>query len=459
MLNVWSGRRVERSKSLTRLGRKGNPPSALKPIALGPSMSGRSAKSGSNGADRRSTSSTGVPAEQPARPRARLADATRNALSAPEFARFLERERCLADRGTRRFSLLVLERRCPLGGETRGASRRGRNALAQFARQACQHLRSTDVVGHLDAERVEVLLTDTEPAGAEFVARWVDQVRAELGLDLEQTIYVYPSVEEMTTTGEPDGAPREDFPHAGEIGTGHVNGPVDGHARIALRGAHVQTGSARAVSWAMADLWPRLGVPTPRWKRSLDIAVSASALLMLSPIFAVIALAIRLDSPGPVIFRQKRAGRSARPFAFYKFRSMIADAEAGRSALADKNEQDGPVFKIRGDPRITRVGRWLRRWSIDELPQLWNVLKGDISLVGPRSPTLDEVSEYERWQLRRLCVTGGITCIWQVSGRSKVGFIDWMRLDMRYLASRNLWLDLRLLALTLPAVISGRGAF
>jgi lipopolysaccharide/colanic/teichoic acid biosynthesis glycosyltransferase len=119
---------------------------------------------------------------------------------------------------------------------------------------------------------------------------------------------------------------------------------------------------------------------------------------------------------------------------------------------------DGPVFKIRDDPRITRVGRLLRRFSFDELPQLWNVLKGDISLVGPRSPTLDEVSKYERWQRRRLSVTGGITCTWQVSGRSQIPFQEWMRLDMRYVACRNVWLDLRLLLRTLPAVVSGRGA-
>jgi len=200
-------------------------------------------------------------------------------------------------------------------------------------------------------------------------------------------------------------------------------------------------------------LWPHLNVATPPWKRALDILVSALALLFLSPLFALIALAIRLDSAGPVIFRQQRAGRGARPFVFYKFRSMVAGAEGERAALAAQNEQSGPVFKMHEDPRVTRVGRQLRRWSIDELPQLWNVLVGDISLVGPRSPTFDEVSEYERWQRRRLSVVGGITCIWQMSGRSQIPFRDWMRLDCR-----NLWFDLRLLVLTLPAVISGRGA-
>jgi lipopolysaccharide/colanic/teichoic acid biosynthesis glycosyltransferase len=231
-----------------------------------------------------------------------------------------------------------------------------------------------------------------------------------------------------------------------------------GHALSATQVAGVQTVAARAASWPMADLWPRLGVPTPLWKRSLDIVVASTALLLLSPLFAMIAIAIRCDSPGPVIFRQMRAGRGGRAFVIYKFRSMIQAAEEKRAALAAQNEQDGPVFKIRLDPRTTRVGRWIRRWSVDELPQLWNVLKGDISLVGPRSPTFDEVCKYERWQRRRLSVTGGITCIWQVSGRSQISFREWMRMDMRYVACRSPWLDLRLLVMTLPAVLSGRGA-
>jgi lipopolysaccharide/colanic/teichoic acid biosynthesis glycosyltransferase len=187
--------------------------------------------------------------------------------------------------------------------------------------------------------------------------------------------------------------------------------------------------------------------------------VASIALVLLLPVLAIVAAAIRLDSPGPVIFRQKRAGRGGHPFVFYKFRSMFVDAEKRRAELQSLNEQSGPIFKIKNDPRMTRVGRLLRRWSIDELPQLWNVIKGDLSLVGPRSPTFEEFSCYERWERQRLCVTGGITCIWQVSGRSQISFRDWMRMDMRYLARRGLWLDLCLLARTVPAVVSGRGAY
>jgi lipopolysaccharide/colanic/teichoic acid biosynthesis glycosyltransferase len=343
-------------------------------------------------------------------------------LGAAPFQRVLERERCLADRGTRKFSLLVLRR---LAG--RHGRRRGRAALAELARLACLRLRTTDVVGLPAPDCVEILLTDTEPAGARVVAAWVQAAEARLGLDLEQTIRVYPSVSEGRAQ-EHDGATR---PPAGGEG---------------------------AAGWPLEDLWPHFGQPTPLWKRALDVFVSSLALAALAPLFGLIALAIRLDSRGPVIFRQQRAGLGARPFAFYKFRSMRADAEERRAELAAQNEQSGPIFKMRADPRITRVGHLLRRSSLDELPQLWNVLKGDISLVGPRSPTFDEVEKYERWQRRRLCVTGGITCTWQVSGRSEIPFRDWMRMDMRYVAARGPWLDLRLLAQTLPAVFSGRGA-
>jgi lipopolysaccharide/colanic/teichoic acid biosynthesis glycosyltransferase len=364
-------------------------------------------------------------AQRTIRPARGLPVPARSLLTASGFQVVLDRERCLADRGTRRFSLLALRlRSAGLGG------RRSADAIDEFAREARQRLRSTDVVCRPSAERLEVLLTDTGPAGAQVLAPWFEQSAARLGLDLDLTTYVYPSVAEPGAGNEP------------------LPGPAAGCTAEALP----------AAAAPMVDLWPQLDLSTPRWKRCIDVLVSASALLLLSPLFVLIAIAIRLDSPGPVIFRQWRAGRGGRPFVFYKFRSMVADAEQRRAALAGQNEQDGPIFKMREDPRITRVGRRLRRWSLDELPQLWNVLKGDISLVGPRSPTLDELARYERWQRRRLAVTGGITCTWQVSGRSQIPFREWMRLDLRYVERRSAWLDLWLLVRTLPAVITGRGA-
>jgi lipopolysaccharide/colanic/teichoic acid biosynthesis glycosyltransferase len=159
-----------------------------------------------------------------------------------------------------------------------------------------------------------------------------------------------------------------------------------------------------------------------------------------------------------VIFRQTRIGRGGRPFVLFKFRTMCADAEKLKELLRARNEQTGPVFKMRRDPRVTRVGRLLRSTSIDELPQLWNVLRGDMTLVGPRPPTPDEVPKYEQWQRRRLSLTPGLTCIWQVSGRAEIGFLEWVRMDVRYAQRRSFWGDLRLLARTIPAILSGRGA-
>lgn len=173
---------------------------------------------------------------------------------------------------------------------------------------------------------------------------------------------------------------------------------------------------------------------------------------------AASALMIWLEDGGPVLFAQRRVGRFGHEFTMYKFRSMRQHAEAERAGLEAENEMDGPVFKIRHDPRITRVGRWLRRSSIDELPQLVNVLFGEMSLVGPRPPLPDEVARYQPWQRRRLSMKPGLTCIWQVSGRSRLDFETWMRLDLEYIDNWSLALDVKLLARTIPAVLSGDGA-
>ncbi|MBD3163044.1 MAG: hypothetical protein GF346_11520 [Candidatus Eisenbacteria bacterium] len=194
-------------------------------------------------------------------------------------------------------------------------------------------------------------------------------------------------------------------------------------------------------------------------KRLIDLVVGLAATIGLSPILLACAIAIKLDTPGPVLYCSTRVGRGGKTFRFYKLRSMIQGAEHHQNKLAHLNEVSGPVFKIARDPRITRVGRFLRKTSLDELPQLFNVLKGEMSLVGPRPPIPQEVSQYEPWQLRRLSIRPGITCLWQISGRSRLGFDEWMRLDMEYIDRRSLGLDLKILALTIPAVFSGEGAY
>ena len=193
-------------------------------------------------------------------------------------------------------------------------------------------------------------------------------------------------------------------------------------------------------------------------KRAFDLISSATAVLLLSPAFLATAIAVKLDSPGPVFFRQTRVGKNGRPFKMLKFRSMHIDAEARLESLRALNEASGPVFKMRNDPRVTRVGRFIRRTSLDELPQFLNVLTGEMSIVGPRPPVPAEVSKYQRWQRRRLSVKPGITCTWQVSGRSNISFDQWMKLDLEYIDTWSLWQDIQICLRTVPAVLLSRGA-
>src|SRR2546428_361840 len=193
-------------------------------------------------------------------------------------------------------------------------------------------------------------------------------------------------------------------------------------------------------------------------KRLLDVAVSLLLLGLSMPVIVLAALAVKLTSPGSVLFKQQRIGLNGRIFTLYKFRTMIANAHERLSEVSHLNEMTGPVFKIKADPRVTWVGRILRRFSLDELPQLWNVLKGDMSLVGPRPPIPEEVRSYHRWQRRRLSMKPGLTCLWQVNGRNNVDFDRWMQMDLQYIDNWSPSLDLKILLRTIPAVLLGRGA-
>jgi exopolysaccharide biosynthesis polyprenyl glycosylphosphotransferase len=195
------------------------------------------------------------------------------------------------------------------------------------------------------------------------------------------------------------------------------------------------------------------------FKRLLDVVVSAVLLVLATPVIVGAALAIKLTSRGRVFFKQERIGLNGRIFTLYKFRTMIDRAHELREEVSHLNEMTGPVFKAAADPRVTRVGRILRRFSLDELPQLWNVLKGDMSLVGPRPPIPEEVRLYRRWHRRRLSMKPGLTCLWQVSGRNQIDFDRWMQLDLQYIDNWSPALDFKILLRTIPAVLSGRGAF
>ncbi len=204
----------------------------------------------------------------------------------------------------------------------------------------------------------------------------------------------------------------------------------------------------------------------PRWrleqavKRALDVVLGVVLLVLFLPVLVLVAVVVKLTSPGPLLFRWSAVGERARPFVTYKFRTMVPGADGMKGTLLHMNEMRGPVFKIRQDPRMTSVGWWLRKYSLDELPQLWSVVKGDMSLVGPRPPFPDEFASFEEWQWAKLAVRPGITCIWQVSGRSEISdFREWVRLDLDYIERWNLLLDLKILLRTIPAVIGARGAY
>ena len=228
--------------------------------------------------------------------------------------------------------------------------------------------------------------------------------------------------------------------------------------RLSGRGTRRQ----RLTYWRKRLMWALVVGLARAAKRLADIVVSALALVLLSPLFLVVAVLIKATDPlGPVFFVQRRVGLWGREFPFPKFRSMVQGAEQAKDHLLGLNEhgEDGITFKMKDDPRVTRIGRFLRRFSIDELPQFWCVLRGDMSLVGPRPAVPREVAAYSLRERRRLEVRPGLTCIWQVSGRAEIAFDRQVELDQRYVDSRSLLLDLKLLFLTVPAILMGRGAY
>ncbi len=300
-------------------------------------------------------------------------------------------------------------------------------------------LRMTDEAGWLDDDRVCAILPFTPPGGAVKVADDLCLLFPENVPPPICTVFAYPS---------------GNLPLGCDGGAGGDSGADRTPAEPGRRGRPAD----RASEPEHGPLEPMFLRPVSLGKRAVDVVGAGAGLLALLPAFPFVALAVKLTSPGPVFFRQKRAGLGGRPFVMWKLRTMVADAEARKGELVAQNEQDGPAFKIKCDPRVTRLGRFLRATSIDELPQLWNVLKGDMSLVGPRPLPCGEADKCEPWQRRRLDVVPGLTCIWQVRGRSAVSFADWVRMDVEYIENQSLAADVRLLLATVPAVVFRKGA-
>jgi lipopolysaccharide/colanic/teichoic acid biosynthesis glycosyltransferase len=334
--------------------------------------------------------------------------------TAAQMRKVLERERSRADRTGGRLSVVAFAARS-LDVES--------ITLTWLVKILQGRLRSIDEIGWLDERHICAVLPGADPLGAERV---VAHVCLNFPVNVAPpvtVVYSYPS------------------------------DPVDGERDSAASGDMRQDGSGETASLDVLLLQP-----LPLWKRGLDVTGASVGLLFLAPVMGMIALAIKVCTPGPIFFRQRRTGRNGRPFLIYKFRTMAVNAEARQADLLAQNERDGPAFKIKNDPRITWLGRLLRTTSLDELPQLWNVLRGDMSLVGPRPLPCAESEKCVGWQRHRLDAMPGLTCIWQVRGRGGVSFADWVRMDVQYIRSRSFWQDLKLLLLTVPAVVLRKGA-
>jgi lipopolysaccharide/colanic/teichoic acid biosynthesis glycosyltransferase len=339
-------------------------------------------------------------------------------LSAHHFGAALRRERLRSDRTLSQFAMLTLD----FG--KRGLSEQSQDAANEVLQG---RVRESDIAGWLDQRKVGIILPDTSPAGAWKLADDLQSSLAERGLRAKCEVYVYPSV-------NAENQPSLDAAGGADNGTSAAP-----HAGQPLETLLVQK--------------------LPAVKRLLDVLHASLGLVIASPLLFAAAVAVKLTSRGPIFYAQQRDGLGGRKFWIYKFRTMVVNADAIKAQLRALSEQDGPAFKIKNDPRVTAVGRLLRRTCIDELPQLWNVLKGDMSLVGPRPMCSKEARQCNQWERRRLDVTPGLTCIWQVYGGTKVTFTEWMRMDLRYIRSRSFWSDLRLMFLTVPAVIRRDGVY
>lgn len=322
-------------------------------------------------------------------------------LSVEAFRRQLARERVRADRGASPLSMVTFS----LAGMARAKELRSR--MGQLCRQ---RLRITDDAGLLADDLIGVLLPETPGAGAWKVADDLVSMLPAEEKPSEVRVYTYTSYRQ--------GSPDSDHPESTPDGR-----PIEPLERFFV-------------------------VPLPMWKRGLDILGAVTGLVLLAPVMIAAGAMVLLTSPGPMFFSQRRQTAGGREFPMLKFRTMYIDAEERKAELMKANEQDGPAFKMENDPRVTPIGHFLRRSAIDELPQLWNVLVGDMTLVGPRPLEHKEQKNAHDWQRRRLDVTPGLTCIWQVDGGTHVSFADWMRMDLRYIASLNPLFDLALIGRT-----------
>ena len=353
--------------------------------------------------------------------------------SGSHFRAILNRERSRADRNGSVVSLLEFTL-------SENNNKSGQQAVEDISNYLQERLRVTDDFGLLAPDTVGIVLPETGLDGAEVVARDVRSTMEPVVGKLSHQIYEYPDSNFPANTDKDssdEGSNNEDS-----------GLPVGKETVVSAAASSPNSRTLRSGLATRNSLTPFLSQPIPVWKRALDLAGSGIGLLLLSPVFLVVACGIRLSSPGPVFFAQRRTGIGGKPFTMFKFRSMVPTAESQRDQFAHLNERDGPAFKISNDPRITPIGNLLRKTNIDELPQLLNVFFGQMSLVGPRPLPCAEAEACRGWHRRRMDVIPGMTCIWQVSDREGLTFEEWVRMDVEYSKRVSLLQDIKLLLAT-----------
>ncbi len=370
--------------------------------------------------------------------------------------------------------------------------------IMQLAQDLTRRLRISDTIGWFNLH-LAVLLPETSHDGAIGVANDLARIASHHGINVETTVSIYPWDDSLTKVAEElrkevsslEGRDNDDNDLHGGGGFGNSARVRKDHSH-ADSGPHISSqgsedpfgdenngnlmaslelsdgGTAIAVAPVVAKAKPKShgtghsimfrSEKTPVWKRTIDIVGSGVGILFLSPLFVGAAIAIKVSAPGPVFFRQMREGKDGKPFGILKFRTMVIDAEAKQDELRDQSEQDGPAFKLKDDPRVTRVGRYLRKSCIDELPQLFNVLFGQMSLVGPRPLPVGESEQCNAWQRQRLSVLPGCTCIWQARGGRDIKFSQWMRMDLEYIQKRSFFYDMRLILETVYIAVLHKGS-
>jgi len=371
-------------------------------------------------------------------------------LDRDSFQSELERERMRVDRNDGVFSLMVIttpERNAP--------------STARLAEVLRGRIRRTDTAGWFDRQRVGVILPDTSSQGAYKLASDLSAFYDDPATTPLFDVYTHPADEQFPNEHGNGPSQKEEAlidTVSDAAFASSERRSLGTRERSTARFSQVDTHSFASPVLQTRPLESLLILKQPLWKRAIDVVGAGVGLTLLSPLLAVTALLVKRGSPGPVIFAQKREGVGGRIFTMYKFRTMCTDAEAMKAQLRRFSEQDGPAFKLTNDPRITPLGHFLRKTCIDELPQLWNVLRGDMSLVGPRPLPVDESRNCRPWQRRRLAVKPGLTCIWQVEGGIHVTFDQWMRMDLQYAAARNPVGDARLILKTFTKVLLRRAS-